>query len=115
MRRLADRPVWSRTLIVVLGTGLMASAGPAGARAQDTPSSAGVGLVVSWGGPVDLQADLTPPAGLDDAVAIAASDLPGTHASLAVRADGRVVGWGVDEFGEAHPPDGLQDVVAVDI
>jgi hypothetical protein len=114
--KLADRGHgWSRALIVGLGIGLMAFSAPAATQAQETPSGVGGGRVISWGGPADLQAALTPPADLDDAVAIVASDLPGSHANLAVRADGSVVGWGQDEFGEAHPPDGLQDVVAVDI
>ena len=50
------------------------------------------GRVVSWGGPADLQDVMRPPADLNDAVAIAASDAPGSYTSLALRADGTVVG-----------------------
>jgi hypothetical protein len=115
MKRSHRRSGWSRTLVVGLGIGLMASSVPLAAQAQQDPLGVAGARVVAWGGPAELQGALTPPADLDDAVAIAASSLPGTHANLAVRGDGTVVGWGQDEFGEAHPPEGLRDVVAVDI
>ena len=122
MKLASRRSVGSRALVVGLAIGSLASASslgaqasPLGAPALDTSSKVTGARVISWGGPPDLQAALTPPADLDDAVAIAASYLPGSHANLAVRADGTVVGWGQDKFGESHPPAELQDVVAVDI
>src|SRR3954452_14328480 len=54
------------------------------------------GMVTSFGGPADMQSVLEPPAGLDDAVAVAASDAPGSYSSLALRADGTVIGWGLN-------------------
>ena len=72
------------------------------------------GPVVSWGGPTQLQETLRPPADLQDAVAIAASDTSGGYSNLALRAGGTVVGWGLNTFGEATPPAGLSDVVAID-
>src|SRR6476620_3652574 len=57
------------------------------------------GRVISWGGPISVQDVLRPPAGLDDAVAVAASDTSGSYSNLALRADGTVVGWGLDTFG----------------
>ena len=68
-----------------------------------------------FGGPADQQDVLRPPAGLDSAVAIAASDTPGSYSNLALRSDGTVVGWGLNRFGEATPPKGLRDVQAIDI
>jgi len=50
------------------------------------------------------------PAGLTDVVAIAAGDA----ASLALKADGTVVGWGFGQYGADVPP-GLTDVVAIDL
>ncbi|MGB8383592.1 MAG: hypothetical protein WCG47_20470, partial [Dermatophilaceae bacterium] len=72
------------------------------------------GPVVSWGGPPQLQETLRPPADLQDAVAIAASDTSGGYSNLALRAGGTVVGWGLNTFGEATPPAGLSDVIAID-
>ncbi|TVR49623.1 MAG: hypothetical protein EA425_11790 [Puniceicoccaceae bacterium] len=37
----------------------------------------------------------------------------GTTHSLALLADGSVVGWGSDSYGKSTPPDGLSDVVAI--
>jgi uncharacterized delta-60 repeat protein len=52
---------------------------------------------------------VTPPVGLDDAVAIAA----GQNHSLALRADGRVSGWGANEAGQASPPTGIFPAIAI--
>lgn len=73
------------------------------------------GRVISWGGPEDQQDVLTPPADLVDAVAVAASATRGGYSNLALRADGTVVGWGLDAHGEADPPAGLADVVGIDL
>ena len=73
------------------------------------------GTVTAFGGPVDMQSVLQPPEGLDDAVAVAASDAPDSYSSLALRADGTVVGWGLNSYGEASVPTGLDDAVAVDV
>ncbi len=73
------------------------------------------GRVVTWGGGlVGAEQELMPPAGLDDAVAVTASDLPGSAYDLALRADGTVLGWGRDPDGAAAPPDGLDDVIGID-
>ncbi|HSP42691.1 MAG TPA: putative Ig domain-containing protein, partial [Luteolibacter sp.] len=52
---------------------------------------------------------ITPPAGLDDAIAIAA----GQHHSLALRADGSVTGWGANWAGQASPPPGILPAIAI--
>jgi hypothetical protein len=65
------------------------------------------GTVVGWGANGYGQA--TPPAGLDEVVAIAA----GGYHSLALRANGTVVGWGENFYGQATPPTGLIDVVGL--
>jgi hypothetical protein len=90
---------------------------PTTARAVRLPEAVGgpAGPVVSWGGPTDQQAVLTPPVDLVDAVAVAASRTPGSYSSLALRADGSVVGWGLDAFGEADPPADLTDATAIDL
>jgi alpha-tubulin suppressor-like RCC1 family protein len=62
--------------------------------------------VVGWGDNTYGQA--TPPAGLNDAAAVA-----GGYQSLALRSDGSVVGWGANFGGEAVPPAGLTGVVAI--
>jgi hypothetical protein len=72
------------------------------------------GRVISWGGPEDQQAVLTPPTDLVDALAIAAGDTPGSYSNLALRADGTVVGWGLSPYGEATPPADLK-AVAIDL
>lgn len=70
------------------------------------------GRVVSWGGPTALPA---PPTELGDAVAIAAIDVAGAYSNLALRANGTVVGWGSNAFGEASPPETLADATAIDL
>lgn len=65
------------------------------------------GAVLGWGLNADLQCQA--PAGLLNAVAIAAGD---SH-SLALRADGTVVGWGLNAVGQATAPVGLSNVVAI--
>lgn len=89
------------------------SSGPAVPSGSPAPVMAGP--VVTWGGGLFGAEDaLTPPAGLDDAVAVAASDTYGSAYDLALRADGTVVGWGLDPDGAATPPADLGDVVAID-
>ncbi len=102
--------------VVALSACLMLGSFAPSARADVGLAAAEVipGRVVSWGGPADLQDVMKPPADLNDAVAIAASDAPGSYTSLALRADGTVVGWGLNRYGEANVPDGLHDVVAID-
>ena len=62
--------------------------------------------VLNWGNSTGY--GLVPP-GLNDAVAVAASN---TH-NLAIRSDGTVVGWGSNYCGETTIPIGLNNVVAV--
>ena len=79
-----------------------------------TPSS--VTLLSSGRLPADAVAPV--PAGLDDVVAVstAAVSLDGIYgANLALRANGTVVGWGVDLDGSLAVPNDLRDVVAVDL
>jgi hypothetical protein len=63
--------------------------------------------VTAWGNNDLGQTDV--PAGLDDAVAIAA----GGYHSLALRSDGTVTAWGSNASGRTDVPAGLDDVVAV--
>ncbi len=49
------------------------------------------------------------PAGLTNLIAIAA----GAFHSLALRADGAVLGWGLNESGQCEPPATLQDAIAI--
>ncbi len=77
------------------------------------------GTVVGWGDDRFGQTDAPP--GLSNVVSIAA----GFYHSLALKADGTVVGWGAvgitngappfvtDQFGQAVPPTGLSDVLAI--
>ena len=65
------------------------------------------GAVVAWGS--NASGQLNVPAGLDDAVAVAAGEEHG----LALKSDGTVVGWGSNTFGEATPPTGLSNVGAI--
>jgi len=58
-----------------------------------------------WG--VDAAA-LAVPAGLSNVVSIS------THSPLALRADGSVVAWGSNDFGQAAVPTGLKNVKAID-
>ena len=60
--------------------------------------------VVAWGWD---SADLKPPVGLSDVVALSG----GTSHVLALRSDGSVVAWGDDYVGRATPPVGLTNVV----
>ena len=53
--------------------------------------------------------EITPPAGLNDAIAIAA----GQYHSLALRADGSVTGWGTNWAGQASPPPGILPAIAI--
>jgi hypothetical protein len=111
----------TRTMRQLAATGvgclLLGSLAPAAGYAETllAPPSVKPGQVVAWGGPADLQAVLTPPVGLDDAVAVAASETSGSYSNLALRADGTVIGWGLNPHGEATPPAGLDNVVAVDV
>jgi hypothetical protein len=103
---------------VAAGVGclLMGSFAPLAGGAEPGLPAPGIvpGPVVSWGGPAQMHQLLSPPVGLDDAVAIAASDTNGSYSNLALRANGAVVGWGLNAHGEATPPAGLSGVVAID-
>jgi hypothetical protein len=63
--------------------------------------------VVGWGD--NTYGETTIPAGLTNAVAIAA----GSFHRLALKADGTVVGWGDNTHGETTIPAGLNNVVAI--
>ncbi|MFB9991498.1 RCC1 domain-containing protein [Deinococcus oregonensis] len=65
------------------------------------------GAVVGWG--TNAYGQLTVPAGLSGAVAVAA----GYVHSLALKADGTVVAWGNNDSGQVDVPAGLSGVVAV--
>jgi hypothetical protein len=65
------------------------------------------GHVEAWG--VIPFAEVQPPAGLNDVVAVAAG---GQH-NLALRVNGTVVAWGRDNQGETQVPAGLSNVVAI--
>ena len=65
------------------------------------------GYVEAWGSIPFGQ--LTPPAGLNDAIAVAA----GASHSLALRSNGTVVAWGRETQGETIVPPGLSNVVAI--
>ena len=52
---------------------------------------------------------LTPPAGLNDVIAVAA----GASHNLALRSNGTVVAWGRETQGETIIPSGLNNVVAI--
>lgn len=68
---------------------------------------AGSQIVTGFGD--DNSGQRTPPAGLDDVIAIAA----GQFHSLALRADGRIAGWGADWAGQATPPATVAPAVAI--
>jgi hypothetical protein len=105
----------TRLLVAVSVTGLAVAALPVlGFADQPAPAPTAAGRVVSWGGAAADLAALTPPADLVDAVAVVANRTYDDPYSLALRADGTVVGWGKARFGQDTPPDGLTDVVAVD-
>jgi hypothetical protein len=92
-----------------------APSSPGPAVPGESPRAVVAGAVVAWGGGLFGAEDaLMPPAGLDDAVAVAASDTYGSAYDLALRSDGTVVGWGLDPDGAAQPPADLRDVVAID-
>ncbi|GAA3610866.1 RCC1 domain-containing protein [Microlunatus ginsengisoli] len=113
MRR-HGRNTWTSTVaIIALALGSAAIAEPASADPPATGSPAVHGTVVAWGGGSSAAA-LTPPAGLDDVVDVAASDVYDNPYDLAVSADGSVVGWGGAVHGEDRPPAGLDHVVDVE-
>lgn len=64
------------------------------------------GHVEAWG--YNVFGGRTPPAGLDDIVAVAAG-----RDSLALRTNGIVVAWGGNEVGQTNVPPGLSNVVAI--
>jgi VCBS repeat-containing protein len=66
------------------------------------------GTVVAWGDNTSNKA--TVPAGLNNVVAIAASE----YASFALKSDGTVVAWGGNPNGEQNIPAGLTGVIAID-
>jgi alpha-tubulin suppressor-like RCC1 family protein len=74
---------------------------------QSLPANVAVGLVATWGDGSSAQTN--PPAGLSDAVAIAAGD---SHA-LALKPDGTVLAWGADWGGQIDAPSGLNNAVAI--
>ncbi|HYG36658.1 MAG TPA: immunoglobulin domain-containing protein [Clostridia bacterium] len=61
--------------------------------------------VAAWAGKNDIPSSLT------NVLAIAVSD---DH-NLALRADGRVVGWGYNAFGQADPPADLTNAIAISV
>ena len=68
----------------------------------------GAGFVDGWGvGVSDI------PAGLTNVIALSAGlrDV-GTH-NMALRADGTVVAWGANSFGQTNVPSGLSNVIAI--
>lgn len=68
------------------------------------------GTVTGWGN--NSHGQLTPPAGLNDVVAINAQGGP-TPWALALRRDGTVAAWGAGLAGPLAVPPGLQGVVAI--
>jgi PT repeat/Regulator of chromosome condensation (RCC1) repeat len=113
MRRWA----WVAVTALVLagaGAGMSSAEEPQDPGSASTTTAVSPGPVVVWGAPAGLEDTLAPPSGLDDAVAVAASDTSGSYTNLALRSDGSVVGWGLDRFGEGTPPAGLTDVTAID-
>ncbi len=107
---------WRTAALAVLGAAALSIAGlPVAVAGPDSPDVEIAGPVITWGGGLfDAQQALQPPAGLDDAVAVAASDTYGSAYDLALRADGTVVGWGLDPDGAAAPPADLAGVTAID-
>src|SRR5262249_19024396 len=72
------------------------------------------GTVTAWrttsvSVPTCPDSELDVPAGLDDVVAVSA----GFCFSLALKADGTVVGWGADDEGQSDVPAGLASVRAI--
>jgi len=107
---------YHRRTAIALGSLLLAVAAPSVSHAEEGPAPANVlpGPVVMWGAPTEMRDVLSPPEGLDDAVAIAASDTPGSYTNLALKSDGTVLGWGLNRFGEGTPPAHLDNVRAID-
>ena len=112
---------WRRAAFAALGASALSVCAPLVVVAAPDSPRAGLppavvaGPVATWGGGLfGAKEALTPPAGLDDAVAVAASDTYGSAYNLALRADGTVVGWGLDPDGAATPPADLADVTAID-
>jgi alpha-tubulin suppressor-like RCC1 family protein len=80
------------------------------------------GTVVAWGaglssGAYPSYGEAIIPAGLSNVVAIAAGGFfslaAGDAHSLALKGDGSVVAWGLDDGGETEVPPGLGNVVAI--
>ncbi|PPF13071.1 DUF11 domain-containing protein [Rathayibacter sp. AY1A5] len=103
-RRTRPRPALDLLALTATVALLLGTTAPLSAVAA-APAATGV---VGWGD--DSSGQVTAPAGLTDATAIAAG---GSH-SLALRSDGTVAAWGEDSSGQATVPTGLDDVVAVD-
>lgn len=66
------------------------------------------GSVVGWGS--DEFAQASPPAGLSDVIAVAATS---RYHSLALKRDGTVAAWGSNDFGQGSVPVGLTGVTAI--
>ena len=93
-------------VLLALSLGLVGSA----AHGQTVTASSEVvppTAVTAWGFNEVGQTDV--PAGLDDAIAIAA----GWYHSLALRADGTVTAWGRKVEGQTDVPAGLDDAIAI--
>jgi hypothetical protein len=67
-----------------------------------------LGFVDGWGGGAD-----TKPSGLTNILLVSASPQDSGAHSLALRADGTVVAWGNNFYGQCNVPTNLSDVVAV--
>lgn len=66
------------------------------------------GHIEAWG--YNFFGQATPPAGLEDVIAIAA----GADHSVVLRTNGTVVAWGANYAGQTLVPNGLSNVVAID-
>jgi alpha-tubulin suppressor-like RCC1 family protein len=74
------------------------------------------GIVHACGGglgPGGEAAGTNVPPGLSNVVAIAAGGSDGDYHSLALRADGKVVAWGSNRYGQTNVPVSLTNVVAI--
>jgi hypothetical protein len=80
-----------------------------GSAASDSVSlrSSVGGIVMAWG--ANFYGPISVPAGLDDAIAVAA----GNNHCLALKADGTVVGWGNNAAMQATPPAGVTNVIGI--
>jgi alpha-tubulin suppressor-like RCC1 family protein len=87
--------------------GLTSPASPAAAATPEVRS----GKVVVWGTRTHPVLTKFPPTALSGVVAISAS--PAGDDAMALKIDGTVISWGANEYGQARPPFGLTDVVAV--